>query len=137
MAEQISLKWNECQENLQTLVKSLKGKDDFVDVTLICEDGQRFEAHKVIQPPQALSFKFLTSQVLTNYLTKLPTEDNFLYSGSQKKFGTKTQCKVFHGGTIRGGHLNSEKPVGFCTQPEKFNIDFFPQIFFLTSPHVS
>ena len=39
MAEQISLKWNEYQENLQTLVKSLKGKDNFVDVTLVCEDG--------------------------------------------------------------------------------------------------
>ena len=33
---------------------------------------------------------------------------------SQKKFGTKTQYKIFHGGTLRGGHLNSEKPVGFC-----------------------
>ena len=37
-----------------------------------------------------------------------------MYSDSQKKFGTKTQCKNFHGGTLRGGHLNSEKPVGFC-----------------------
>ena len=37
-----------------------------------------------------------------------------MYSDSQKKFGTKTQCKIFHDGTLRGGHLNSEKPVGFC-----------------------
>ena len=38
----------------------------------------------------------------------------YMYSGSQEKFGTKTQCKILHDGTLRGGHLNSEKPVGFC-----------------------
>ena len=37
-----------------------------------------------------------------------------MYSDFQKQFGTKTQCKIFHDGTLRGGHLNSEKPVGFC-----------------------
>ena len=37
-----------------------------------------------------------------------------MYSDSQKKFGTKTQCKIFHDGTSRGGHLNSEKLMGFC-----------------------
>ena len=38
-----------------------------------------------------------------------------MYSDSQKDFGTKTYCKIFRGGTLRGGHLNSEKkPVGFC-----------------------
>ena len=56
-------------------------------------------------------------------------------------FGTNTQCTIFHGGIICGGHLNSEKPVGFCYLAcmgllWKFNIDFLPQIFFLTSPHV-
>ena len=37
-----------------------------------------------------------------------------MYSDSQKKFEIKPQCKIFHDGTLRGGHLNSEKPVGFC-----------------------
>ena len=36
-----------------------------------------------------------------------------MYSDSQKDFGTKTQCKIFHGGTLRGGHLNSEIPLGY------------------------
>ena len=36
-----------------------------------------------------------------------------MYSDSQKDFGAKSQCKIFHGGTLSGGHLNSEKPVGF------------------------
>ena len=31
-----------------------------------------------------------------------------MYSDSQKKFGTKTQCKIFHDGTLREGHLNSD-----------------------------
>ena len=52
------------------------------------------------------------------------------------------QClEIFHGGTVRGGHLNSEGPWDSTTQrvwvyPEKFNIDFLPQFFFLTPPHV-
>ena len=37
-----------------------------------------------------------------------------LHVYSQKKFGTKTQCKIFHDGTSRGCHLNSVKPMGFC-----------------------
>ena len=36
-----------------------------------------------------------------------------MYSDS-KKIGTKTRFKIFHGGTLRGGHLDSEKPMGFC-----------------------
>ena len=65
-----------------------------------------------------------------------------MYSDSQKDFGTKTHCKIFRGGTLRGGHLNSEKnPWDSVTQhvlvyPEKSNIDFLPQNFFLTSQHV-
>ena len=57
-----------------------------------------------------------------------------MYSESQKKFGTKTQCKIFHDGTLRGGHLNSENPWDSITQrvwvyPEIFNINFLPQFF--------
>ena len=37
-----------------------------------------------------------------------------MWGSQEKNFGAKSQCKIFHGDTLRGGHLNSEKPVGFC-----------------------
>ena len=43
-----------------------------------------------------------------------------MYSDSQKDFGAKSQCKIFHGGTLRGGPLNSEKPVRGILLPSMY-----------------
>ena len=48
MTEKLFLKWNDFQENVNTAFGNLRGNTDFSDVTLACEDGQQFEAHKVI-----------------------------------------------------------------------------------------
>ena len=48
MSEKLCLKWNDFQENVNTAFANLRGNNDFSDVTLACEDGQQFEAHKVI-----------------------------------------------------------------------------------------
>ena len=48
MSEKLCLKWNDFQENVAAALGNLKGDKDFSDVTLACEDGQQFEAHKVI-----------------------------------------------------------------------------------------
>ena len=48
MSEKLCLKWNDFQGNLNTAVGKLKSDHEFSDVTLACEDGQQFEAHKVI-----------------------------------------------------------------------------------------
>ena len=48
MSEKLCLKWNDFQENVATAFENLKGDKDLSDVTLACEDGQQFEAHKVI-----------------------------------------------------------------------------------------
>merc|ERR1712129_17768 len=47
-SEQFSLKWNEFQNNISTMFGQLKDDPDFADVTLVCEDGQQVEAHRVI-----------------------------------------------------------------------------------------
>ena len=47
-SEQISLRWNEFQKNATAAFGSLRKDSDFADVTLLCEDGQYVEAHKVI-----------------------------------------------------------------------------------------
>ena len=48
MAEKLCLQWNDFQENVKNAFGQLRGNNDFVDVTLACEDGRQIEAHKVI-----------------------------------------------------------------------------------------
>ena len=48
MSEKLSLRWDDFQDNTQKAFGNLREGSDFVDVTLVCEDGQQVEAHKVI-----------------------------------------------------------------------------------------
>ena len=48
MAEKLCLQWNDFKENIISSFGSLRGDDDFTDVTLVCEDGEQVEAHKMI-----------------------------------------------------------------------------------------
>ena len=46
--EKFCLKWNDFQGNITTSYKDLRESSDFSDVTLVCEDNQKVEAHRVI-----------------------------------------------------------------------------------------
>ena len=46
--EKLCLNWNDFKDNVTTAFGSLRTDTDFSDVTLACEDGKQFEAHKVI-----------------------------------------------------------------------------------------
>ena len=46
--ERLCLQWNEFKENISSTFGDLREDKDFTDVTLVCEDGQQVEAHKVI-----------------------------------------------------------------------------------------
>ena len=59
MSEKLCLKWNDFQENVNEAFGSLRGDKDFSDVTLACEDGQQFEAHKVILAASSPSLRHL------------------------------------------------------------------------------
>ena len=48
MTEKLCLKWNDFQENINCALKNLRTEKNFTDVTLVCEDGQQVEVHKVI-----------------------------------------------------------------------------------------
>ena len=47
-SEKLCLKWNEFQENLNSVFGGLRNDQDFADVTLACEDGTQIETHKVL-----------------------------------------------------------------------------------------
>ena len=48
MSEKLCLQWNNFKENVNSAFRKLRGDKGFTDVTLVCEDGQQMEAHKVI-----------------------------------------------------------------------------------------
>ena len=48
MTEKLCLQWNDYKENTISAFGNLRENKDFNDVTLVCEDGQQVEAHKVI-----------------------------------------------------------------------------------------
>ena len=48
MSEKLCLQWNDFKENVNFAFGKLRDDKKFTDVTLVCEDGQQMEAHKVI-----------------------------------------------------------------------------------------
>ena len=95
MSEQLCLKWNDFQENVNTAFGNLRHNNDFCDVTLACEDGNQFETHKVIL---ANSSPFFNSLLKKNkhthpliYMKGIKSEDlsaviDFLYCGEANIF---------------------------------------------------
>ena len=88
--EKFSLRWNDFQENINTVFRDLRKDLDFTDVTLASEDGQQVEAHKVIL---AASSPFFQNLLKKNrhahpliYMRGMKSEDllaiiDFLYYG--------------------------------------------------------
>ena len=48
MSEKLCLQWDDFQDNIKSAFGNLREDKDFKDVTLVCEDGQQVEAHKVV-----------------------------------------------------------------------------------------
>ena len=59
MSEKLCLQWNDFQENIKTAFGNLREDNDFADVTLVSEDGQQVEAHKVILAASSPTFQKL------------------------------------------------------------------------------
>merc|ERR1719494_1181845 len=46
--KKLCLQWNDFKENVSSAFGDLRQDKEFTDVTLVCEDGQQVEAHKVV-----------------------------------------------------------------------------------------
>ena len=94
-SEKLCLQWNDFKENVASSFGNLKEDKDLSDVTLVCEDGQQVEAHKVVL---ALSSPFFKGIFKSNkhphpliYMRGLKSEDlrailDFLYNGTANVF---------------------------------------------------
>ena len=47
-SEKFCLKWNDFESNISSSFRDLRHDNELFDMTLACEDGRKFEAHKVI-----------------------------------------------------------------------------------------
>ena len=62
MTEKIHLQWNGFQSNTTIAFRNLRENTDFADVTLACEDGRQFEAHKIVLASSSGFFQKLLSR---------------------------------------------------------------------------
>ena len=56
-SDRFCVKWNKFHDNISSTFGSLREDTDFADVTLVCEDGQQVEAHKVILAASSTFFQ--------------------------------------------------------------------------------
>lgn len=94
-SEKLCLQWNEFQENISSSFKELREDKDFTDVTLVCEDGKRIKAHKVVLASSSPIFVGLLKKNFHPhpllYMRGLKSEDmigviDFLYCGETNIF---------------------------------------------------
>ena len=64
------------QVKFNKLVKCISMFQDFVDVTLVCSDGTRLDAHKVILSSVSSYFR----DILKVFLTKYDDMQNFIFN---------------------------------------------------------
>ena len=55
--EKFCLKWNDFQQNIVASYKDLRKHFDFSDVTLVCEEDNQIEAHRIILTTSSPFFK--------------------------------------------------------------------------------
>ena len=84
MTNKINLKWHDIKEDMKNTFESLIETNDFVDVSLVCEDGQLVEAHKVI----FFSFYFFAFFLFLFFLGDLGGIKLFLPESAEKKLKT-------------------------------------------------
>ena len=61
-SEKCCLKWNDFQINMTSSIQTLKNNQELTDVTLVCEDNQRIEAHKVIVSSASNFFRSILTE---------------------------------------------------------------------------
>ena len=46
--EKFCLRWSEFESNIKDTFRELREEQDYFDVTLVCDDGEQIEAHKIV-----------------------------------------------------------------------------------------
>ena len=94
-SEKLCLQWNDFKDNISTSFGDLRSDKDLTDVTLVSEDGEQVQAHKVVLASSSPFFKELLRKNSHPhplvYMRALKSEDlvamvDFLYFGEANVF---------------------------------------------------
>ena len=96
MSEKFNLTWNDFQTNLTQSFSKLRTDTDFADVTLISDDHEQVQAHRVVLSSCSVFFENIFKKNkgekhLSLYLCDIQTEDlknvlDYIYNGQVKIF---------------------------------------------------
>merc|ERR1712204_110421 len=134
--EKLCLKWNDFQENAISAFGTLREDSEFADVTLVCEDGQQVEAHKVIL---ASSSPFFLNLLRRNkhphpliYMRGIQSEDlvamiDFLYLGEANVYQENIDAFLALAEELKlkglsGNNMNTESEEPKIEEVLKFNL---------------
>ena len=106
MSEQLCLQWNDFRENVNTAFKKLRNDKEFTDVTLVCEDGQQIEAHKVILASSSPFFEKILQK------SKHPHPLIFLRGFQSKDFSSILDFLYFGEANVYQEDLDSFLTIG-------------------------
>ena len=70
--EKLRLQRNEFANNISSAFLNLSSDKDFTDVTLVCEDGQQLEAHKLVLISSSPFFREASLQIPTRLIGRCP-----------------------------------------------------------------
>ena len=89
----LNLKWNEFHQNITSSYQELNNGSEFSDVTLVCEENQHIEAHRIILTAFSTFFSALLKRNTHShpmvYMRGIKTKDmaaiiDFIYHGEAK-----------------------------------------------------
>ena len=95
MSDKLCLQWNDFQKNVANAFRNLREDKEFADMTLVCEDGNQIDVHKVVLSSSSPFFKTLLAKNKHPnpmvYMRGVKSGDlsavvDFLYHGEAKVF---------------------------------------------------
>ena len=95
MSDKLCLQWNDFQKNVANAFRNLREDKEFADLTLVCEDGNQIEVHKMVLSSSSPFFKKLLAKNKHPhpliYMRGIKSGDlsavvDFLYHGEAKVF---------------------------------------------------
>ena len=110
MTKQICIKWNEFENNIVSSHQELRRDADFHDVTLVCEEDQQIEAHRIILSA--------CSSVLGSLLKRNKHSHPLIYMRGVKARNLEAIVDfIYHGeANISQGHLDGFLALGYELQ---------------------
>ena len=90
--EKFCLKWSEFESNIRDIFRELREEQDYFDVTLVCDDGEQIEAHKIVLSAGSKFFR--------DILRKAKHPSPFIYLKGINRYDLKYLLDFLYNGEV-------------------------------------